>query len=336
MINANHDTPFSKFIWFIGVVEDIVDPEKIGRIKARAIGFHAEDRSAVPHDALPWATMLNSTCAMGAPLVLPGDWVIGFFLDGKEAQQPVILGSMFGQPEAKDKEVGFNDPSGTYPRRTGVGTNSPLARGETDEFVPHQWKKDNLAPDEPESVYAPEYPQNHVIHTDMDNIIELDDTPGKERVHIFHRSGSFYEFHPDGKVVIRSVSDMYEAVFKNKTLYVAGDLKIMTAGTTTINTTGTTNISSGGDLSLTTGGNMKLSAGGNIHIACGGEFAAGTGADINLQAGGDAYLNGDNKIMFAVGSNSAGSPASAASVEKKTVEAWKKPGEEADSKEPAK
>ena len=31
------------FIWFVGVVEDRNDPERIGRVRVRCLGFHTED-----------------------------------------------------------------------------------------------------------------------------------------------------------------------------------------------------------------------------------------------------------------------------------------------------
>jgi hypothetical protein len=30
------------FIWFVGVVEDRNDPERLGRVRVRALGFHTD------------------------------------------------------------------------------------------------------------------------------------------------------------------------------------------------------------------------------------------------------------------------------------------------------
>jgi hypothetical protein len=47
--------------------------------------------------------------------LVEGSWVVGFFRD-IEKQQPVIMGSLPGYPQAKaDKTKGFNDPNGKYP-----------------------------------------------------------------------------------------------------------------------------------------------------------------------------------------------------------------------------
>ena len=31
------------FIWFVGVVEDRNDPDQLGRVRVRCLGFHTED-----------------------------------------------------------------------------------------------------------------------------------------------------------------------------------------------------------------------------------------------------------------------------------------------------
>ena len=290
-MNNIHDTPFASMVWFLGVVEDINDPEKLNRVRVRSIAFHSEDKAMVPSDALPWASVISGTSKMSAPMVLPGDWVVGFFLDAHEAQQPIVLGSFDGiTPATKDSSVGFNDPSGVYPKRTSVATTSPLARGEDLDGV-LAYRKGSVAPGEPVTPAAPVYPHNHVMETDALNIIELDDTPGAERVHIFHKSGTFYEVHPDGTLVVRSVADAYEACIKNKTIYAAGDV--------TIQAVGNLNLAATGDLKISAGGSLKLAAGGSIDIGAGGKGS--------FVAGGALDLNG-SKVNTGTGSDGSGGP----------------------------
>jgi hypothetical protein len=303
------------FQFFIGVVEDIHDPKKLNRVRIRAHGIHTESKADVPTDKLPWAPIQHGSAQMSAPMILPGCWCFGIYLDGETAQHPLIIGFWDQMPKEKpDKSLGFSDPAGIYPKSApGKPTNSPLARGETAN-TPSEYTKKTVAPGEPPSMYAPTYPTNHVLHTDMDNIIELDDTPGKERVHIFHRSGSFIEFHPDGKVVVRSLKDMYEAVFANKTMYVAGNLKIQVAGNADINSTG--------NMSLTSKGNMTITAGGNLSATAKGTTNIGGGSDVNVAGSGTTSINGSS-VHLGEGSVSAGS---APNVEKKTCDPYKAPG----------
>ena len=110
----------TEFIWWMGVVEDRGDPLQLGRCRVRCYGFHSQSKSDTPTDNLPWAQPIQSitSAAMGdvghtALGLVEGTWVVGFFLDGKEAQRPVIMGSIAALPtEAGNPSLGFNDPTG--------------------------------------------------------------------------------------------------------------------------------------------------------------------------------------------------------------------------------
>ena len=43
------------FVWFVGVVEDRQDPQKLGRVRVRCLGHHTEDNVKLPTADLPWA-----------------------------------------------------------------------------------------------------------------------------------------------------------------------------------------------------------------------------------------------------------------------------------------
>jgi hypothetical protein len=92
--------PYSQIIGFVlwvGIVEDIFDPLKLGRVRVRAIGFHNPDRVKMPTATLPWATVIKSpTGSVGTSRLEIGDWVTGYFLDGLEGQRPTILGKYDG------------------------------------------------------------------------------------------------------------------------------------------------------------------------------------------------------------------------------------------------
>lgn len=91
------------FIWFIGVVEDVNDPLKIGRVKVRCFGFHNEDKAELQTEHLPWATVLQPTTSAAqngygsSPTGLRKNTrVFGFFADGVAAQYPVVLAAFAG------------------------------------------------------------------------------------------------------------------------------------------------------------------------------------------------------------------------------------------------
>ena len=95
------------FRWWIGQVPpnetDFVDQSNGGgwgnRVKVRILGYHPYSEIDLPNKDLPWAiVMLGATDGSGAGnkgvsmKIAPGDTVLGFFLDGDNAQQPVVMG----------------------------------------------------------------------------------------------------------------------------------------------------------------------------------------------------------------------------------------------------
>ena len=109
------------FVWWYGVVEDRHDPLYLGRVKVRCIGWHTDDKtpgSGIPTEDLPWADVINpitsaSMSGIGrSPTgIVPGTHVFGFFRDGNEGQEPVVLGTLNGIPERlANPERGFFDP----------------------------------------------------------------------------------------------------------------------------------------------------------------------------------------------------------------------------------
>ena len=71
------------------------------RFKVRIMGYHTASKIDLPDEQLPWATVLYPTTAGGggrnhsqSVMISQGTFVFGFFLDGENAQQPVIMGCM--------------------------------------------------------------------------------------------------------------------------------------------------------------------------------------------------------------------------------------------------
>jgi len=69
---------------------------------------------------------------------------------------------------------------------------------------------------EKETPYAGKYPYNHAYFSESGHLIEVDDTPGAQRLHWYHRSGSFKEIHPSGLTVEKIVDKEYHIVLKGR------------------------------------------------------------------------------------------------------------------------
>lgn len=94
------------FNWWIGVVEDNIDPNEQARHKVRIFGLHTADLNLIPTADLPWAHSMFPQTAGGtrsSSYFKLGDYVCGFFMDGQGLQVPVIIGSLPGVPQQTPK-----------------------------------------------------------------------------------------------------------------------------------------------------------------------------------------------------------------------------------------
>ena len=308
MFNTDSFSFGKNMIWFVGVVESRMDPNFLGRVKVRCFGYHSENRIELPTEDLPWAMVMQSINSGAQPDVghsptglVDGTWVIGIFLDGEEAQQPLVLGSMGGyavKPEKLNRtdgedfmKYGFKDvrddsnlqkrsfpqPPLSVNRRRGddLGVNivedefvsrypripdrnhpttPKLARGIEDLSIFYDPEtsltstfgstnravkepllskelnrnrnistaKTSYKYDQPKSPYNAIYPFNQVWQTESGHVLEFDDTPHAERIHEFHRSGTFREIYPDGMLVQQTMNDKYDFTEAHSFEYVKG------------------------------------------------------------------------------------------------------------------
>ena len=313
------------FVWWHGVVEDINDPLKIGRVRVRILGWHTENKTdyGIPTKDLPWAQVMQpiTSAAMTgigtSPTgVLQGSWVIGFFLDGHNAQQPLVMGTYGGiqkpdilvgttipYDDTKKKvtsnslmnyELGFRDPNGIYPTegRMNEPDTNRLARNENVEWTIVKKKKDTVVGcdtalyghwQEPPTPYAAQYPYNHVTETKSGHIFEIDDTPSSERIHTYHKSGTFNEVHPNGSLVHKVVGNEWNITLNDKMIYVAGN--------TTLNSDKMLKIrvgaSGGGNFEIETEGDMRVLVKGNTVMETKGNFLHKVGGKYTVASDGN-------------------------------------------------
>ena len=129
------------FRWWIGQVAPTsawqaqADGKGWGhRYKVRILGYHPYNTSELSDDDLPWAGVLMPTTAGSggghfsqSAAIAQGDVVIGFFLDGDNAQIPMIMGS-FG----KTPYVPSMEPSNPFMPFTGFTSNIKSPEGARD------------------------------------------------------------------------------------------------------------------------------------------------------------------------------------------------------------
>ena len=76
-----------------------------------------------------------------------------------------------------------------------------------------------------------QYPYNNVMASRSGHIMEVDDTPGGERLHWMHTTGSYKQMLPSGDVVNKSVKDHYDITTFDKKYYVGRDHNLTVGGT---------------------------------------------------------------------------------------------------------
>ena len=262
---------FNPVMW-MGVVEDIEDPIKLGRLRVRIFGWHTQnttggqDSPGVAISDLPWAQVMQPAhsapnSGVGGPVtgIVKGTWVMGFFMDGEIGREPLVIGSLPGIPMeySQGPTKGFYDPDTIYPRKHPTDSwdiNEPdtnrLARND-DEFE-HQnietkkkqqvtgvgtarglsWEEpvydsNEASPGDGASKtwadFKVKYPYNHVYESESGHIIEVDDTPGGERLHMYHRTGTYVDIDKDGRLTTKVTKRKVNVTVDDELTYTGKD-----------------------------------------------------------------------------------------------------------------
>ena len=326
------------FIWFVGVVEDRTDPTFTGRVRIRCLGYHTEDKVQLPTADLPWAMPLLPITSSGisgigqSPLgLVEGSWVFGFFRDADNLQEPVVMGSLPGRPIEEAGDTGFYDPNKIFPRHISEPDVNRLAVNNEDN--PHlglelrkatritglataDFDADTAADastmsasdtdtwDQPEIAYASQYPNNHVYESESGHVLEFDDTSAAERIHLYHKTGSSFEYNPNGDRVQIIKGIDYKLTSSHNLVNIEGrsdisiggrhkiyinkngaennnydiqvgpnanvNIQVDTGDINLVTKQGKVNVNSGGDYNVKVGGNYTMTVAGNRNITTDG------------------------------------------------------------------
>ena len=327
---------YDRFVWFQGVVEDRMDPQKLGRLRVRILGYHTEDKTKIPTKDLPWAfpIMPISSASMNgigeAPVgCVEGTWVIGFFRDGENCQEPVVFGTIGGIPQEKARSnIGFSDPYGHFPEEAYLkepDTNR-LARNEKIDKTVIEQRKKNLANKgepirvalqdisenggarknddtewrEPKPTYSAQYPFNKVFQTEGGIVKEWDDTKDNRRIHEYHPCGTFYEVFEEKISLTKSKAHKITKINGTNYTIVLDDDNIFVEGSVNITTRGRVNIYAGNDINVEANSKLTIHAKKDTSIFCNENITIDAAKDIVMKAGGDITLNSDNIRMSSV------------------------------------
>ena len=153
---------------------------------------------------------------------------------------------------------GFADASGEYPKRDyffGTSINK-AAKGETVNGLDLGGGDYGVSLNVPDQKPS-QYPYNQVQETPSGHVIELDDTPGGERILIKHRTGAGVEMRADGSVIISSKNQRVEVTGGDQTTIVEGEGKLVYKGNLTLRVDGDFNVDVGGNYNIKVAGDKK-------------------------------------------------------------------------------
>jgi len=149
------------------------------------------------------------------------------------------------------------------------------------------------------SSYNAEYPYNQVTEWPSGHQVQVDNTPGHERIFFQHASGTYTEISATGKQITFTVGDIktYGKGGHTFTVDECGDLKFsghtraMAAGGLHAEVAGDSGIFTGGDMALCTMGKMNARAQ-SIYLGSDGSLNINVQGAINIKAGGVIKING--------------------------------------------
>jgi len=267
---------FRNLLWFMGVVEDRRDPRKMGRLRVRCFDIHPDSKEDVPTDTLPWAIPVIGSYDFNYKPPIEGSWVFGFFLDGDDAQHPMLLGVMPGMPTTfPNSTQGFNGKSDIYPKPDDAYNPdvNRLARGEevdkTHVATQHA-TKDSVEPAPP---YNAQYPYNKVQETESGHVFEMDDTPASERINIRHRKGTYLEVGPTGTQTNKIVGDGVTIIERNGKVLIKGASEVTIRGKSNVKIESDCNLTVDGTMTTNVRGDYRLNVGGGIYMNSGDIFS---------------------------------------------------------------
>ena len=320
----------NNFIWFNGVVEDRQDPQKLGRLRVRCVGIHTDNKDDLPTSDLPWSQLIHPITSSGISglgsspgFIVEGTWVFGYFRDGYNMQEPMIMGTLPGKPsELANTSKGFYDPNGVYPkykdevdtnrlavndiaqphlglelrkltRKTGVPTADFDLVAVEDHISVAIEASDSDTWEQPAIPYAAVYPYNHVFESESGHISEIDDTLDHERLFTSHRTGTSQEINPDGTQVNIVKGDHYNIVSGKRQAVIEGNADLTIGGRHKIyiNKNGEENnhydIQIGPNASV----NIQIDKGDMNVVLKDGKLNTNVAGDYNMKIGGNMNLD---------------------------------------------
>jgi len=295
---------FADPMFFVGIVEDNVDPINSGRVRVRVFGLHPSYKSGdLPTSDLPWAVPVNGSYGGSSQIPRVTEWVFGFFADGRDAQHPFLLGTITGQNlmsmsgSGEPNESAYMRPSAEARRFYGAAPLRPAQSGEnlheTQLILQDAIRLDAIAiasdgkPElfrekqgwsEPSSATSANPAQTTIFSSTYgDSYIEVSGQEDNEFINVSHASGSQVQIDQNGDIKIRSTGDLYNIAEGSIKEYSGGRRDVKIDGAYTIKV-------EGGDCTLEVDGDLNHVVHGDYNLNVGGRMTTSVGLGFEMAA----------------------------------------------------
>jgi hypothetical protein len=358
MIEKNY-AGLDGFIWWMGVVESRNDPLEMGRCKVRVHGWHSPSLGDIPSDDLPWAVPVNSLNSSSFATAKEGDFVFGFFADGRNAQVPLILGIVPAFAiEKGTADIGFNDlrdeaALAAAPKKVTARSYSRSGTGSTvTEETPETYPKErDLNNPSVTALARNKVNETHVVTSRKERGPISIPSSGKTKyttpapsynpVYPYNQameteSGHSLEFddtpgaeriemaHRTGTMFeIQPNGTKVEEIVKDNYTIVMADDYVYVMGKAIVSVDKDCTIKVAGNLKLDVGGNFEISAAGEVKIASGKDFKASSSEDVKIDAKQKTSLSGKSSTRVSSAGSMAISGTSTSITSKSSIKASK-------------
>lgn len=185
---------------------------------------------------------------------------------------------------------------------------------------------------EPLVQFRGKYPYNKTFRSESGHVMEIDDTPGQERLLNYHTIGTYEEIDCTGRRVVKVVGDNFTVIAHDDNIYVDGSVNLFVSGNVRASVSGDMVAQVGNEFCVESAGairlkgssinlestsgaiNMKSAATinqtstGDTNIKSGGKVLQSSAGDSSINAGGKAYVNGSEVHWAESGGDAAVAP----------------------------
>jgi zinc D-Ala-D-Ala carboxypeptidase len=199
------------------------------------------------------------------------------------------------KPDTNSLALGVNSPGINPDPRTSAGDkssqslgSSPAARNASRKRAVKMAGRSGSTWEQPATPYAAKYPYNKVFAGESGHALEIDDTPGFERLNIAHKSGTFTETGPDGTQVNKIIGNGYSIIEKDGFVLIEGNANVHIAGQC--------NVFIMNDTALTMHGKVSLDIHNDVNVNIGGSLGLSVQDGIYLRNEGDISIKNEGKV----------------------------------------